>query len=76
MHLHPHLAEELTWRDGPVLWDADPDVCCAAFQLGACEHTEAVTDDDIAAALPLADQLDDVIDAPELAPTVATDEPF
>lgn len=25
---------------GPVLWDADPDVCCAAFQLGACSHTE------------------------------------
>lgn len=26
--------------DGP-LWDADPTVCCAAFQLGACAHTEA-----------------------------------
>ena len=35
----------------PELWDADPDVCCAAYQLGACEHTEAWTEDDIAAAL-------------------------
>lgn len=26
---------------GPRLWDADPGVCCAAFQLGACCHTEA-----------------------------------
>jgi hypothetical protein len=25
---------------GPRLWDADPTVCCAAFQLGACAHTE------------------------------------
>jgi hypothetical protein len=24
-----------------ALWDADPDVCCAAFQLGACAHTES-----------------------------------
>jgi hypothetical protein len=23
-----------------TLWDADPTVCCAAFQLGACVHTE------------------------------------
>lgn len=22
------------------LWDATPGVCCPAFQLGACEHTE------------------------------------
>ena len=26
---------------GPRLWDADPGVCCAAFQLGACSHTES-----------------------------------
>lgn len=26
---------------GPRLWDADPGVCCAAYQLGACDHTEA-----------------------------------
>lgn len=26
---------------GPKLWDATPGVCCAAFQLGACEHTES-----------------------------------
>jgi hypothetical protein len=25
---------------GPRLWDADPTVCCAAHQLGACRHTE------------------------------------
>ena len=31
---------------GPRLWDADPDVCCAAFQLGACIHTEAPSDYD------------------------------
>lgn len=40
------LLLELELRDeadgpGPRLWDADPDVCCAAFQLGACCHTEA-----------------------------------
>ncbi len=39
--LHPHEIEEMEYRDGPKLWDADPDVCCAAYQLGACEHTEA-----------------------------------
>lgn len=36
------------WEDegaGPLLWDADPDVCCAAFQLGACQHTEGYCDD-------------------------------
>lgn len=32
--------EEIEYGFGPVLWDADPDVCCAAFQLGACVHTE------------------------------------
>jgi len=25
----------------PVLWDATPGACCAAYQLGACSHTEA-----------------------------------
>jgi hypothetical protein len=29
---------------GPSLWDADPGVCCAAFQLGACAHTEAAAE--------------------------------
>lgn len=28
------------------LWDADPDVCCAAFQLGACAHTEGFEQED------------------------------
>jgi hypothetical protein len=36
-----HELEEMEFGRGPRLWDADPDVCCAAFQLGACEHTEA-----------------------------------
>ena len=56
---------------GPRLWDADPDVCCAAFQLGACEHTEAFDggyDDDLdLAAAP--------VPAPIAAPVV-DDEPF
>ena len=39
--IHPYEIEEREYRDGPRLWDADPDVCCAAFQLGACAHTEA-----------------------------------
>jgi hypothetical protein len=30
---------------GPRLWDATPGVCCAAFQLGACPHTEGPDDD-------------------------------
>lgn len=28
------------------IWDADPDVCCAYFQLGACVHTEGYRDDE------------------------------
>lgn len=40
-YLHPHEAEEREFAMGPRLWDADPEVCCAAFQLGACSHTEA-----------------------------------
>lgn len=46
MAIHPHEIEEQDFgRDGG-LWDADPDVCCAAFQLGACEHTEGERYDD------------------------------
>jgi hypothetical protein len=41
-----HELEELDFGRGPRLWDADPDVCCAAFQLGACAHTEAFDYDD------------------------------
>lgn len=36
-----HEIEEAEFHFGPRLWDADPDVCCAYFQLGACSHTEA-----------------------------------
>ena len=50
---HPHLIEELEMRDTPRLWDADPDVCCAAFQLGAREHTETLNEDDIAELLAM-----------------------
>lgn len=32
---------------GPAIWDADPDVCCPAFQLGACEHTETFDPSDL-----------------------------
>lgn len=32
--------EEAEFGYGPRLWDATPGVCCAAYQLGACEHTE------------------------------------
>lgn len=35
-----HEIEEAEFGWGSRLWDADPDVCCAAFQLGACPHTE------------------------------------
>lgn len=38
--IHPHEIEERDFGRGPLLWDADPEVCCAAFQLGACVHTE------------------------------------
>lgn len=38
--MNPHEREEAEFGFGPRLWDADPDVCCAAFQLGACKHTE------------------------------------
>lgn len=34
------------------LWDATPGVCCAAFQLGACPHTEAFDYEDEAEGNP------------------------
>lgn len=40
MHYSLHTANEAD-PFGPRLWDASPGVCCAAFQLGACCHTEA-----------------------------------
>ena len=43
---HPHGVEERHFG-GVALWDAAPDVCCAAFQLGACAHTEAWDEDDL-----------------------------
>lgn len=39
--------EERDFGQGPpLLWDATPGVCCAAFQLGACAHTEAFSEED------------------------------
>lgn len=38
MNIH-EIEEAEFGRDGG-LWDADPEVCCRFFQLGACSHTE------------------------------------
>lgn len=38
--MHEDEREELEYGFGPKLWDAGEGVCCAAFQLGACSHTE------------------------------------
>lgn len=46
--MHPHELEEIEYRSGPVLWDATPGVCCAAYQLGCCDHTEAQVFEDYA----------------------------
>lgn len=35
-----HEMEEREFGQGSRLWDAGEGVCCAAFQLGACKHTE------------------------------------
>jgi len=35
-----HEIEEREFGFHGALWDATPGVCCAAFQLGACAHTE------------------------------------
>jgi hypothetical protein len=43
--MNMHEQEERDFGRGPLLWDADPDVCCAAFQLGACIHTEGGFDE-------------------------------
>lgn len=43
--MNQHEQEERDFGRGPILWDADPSVCCAAFQLGACSHTELLADD-------------------------------
>lgn len=43
--MHPHEVEEIEMQSGPRLWDATPGVCCAAFQLGACSHTEDYYDE-------------------------------
>jgi hypothetical protein len=67
---HPHELEEIEYATGPRLWDATPGVCCAAFQLGACEHTESFDpydDDEFEAAQEEQDRIVGV---------VIDDEPF
>lgn len=66
--IHPHEVEEAEFAMGPRLWDASPGVCCAAFQLGACCHTEAY-DADI-------DQMLAVAEPYAEAPAVAVDVCF
>lgn len=43
MDLHEIEEREFEASRSDRLWDANPDVCCAAFQLGACQHTEAAS---------------------------------
>lgn len=73
MNLHPHAIEELDYEAsrGDRLWTADPDVCCAAFQLGACPHTEAFDPefDPALADLP-------PVAAPVATPALDIEEPF
>lgn len=38
--------EEMDFGTSGALWDAGEGVCCAAFQLGACPHTEGEYHDD------------------------------
>jgi hypothetical protein len=66
--------DDLTMDFAPRLWDATPGVCCAAFQLGACAHTEAFDpydyddDADEAAAEAAAIEATDITDgAPRTA---------
>lgn len=67
MATHPYDIED---NFGPRLWDATPGVCCAAFQLGACSHTEGEGYDyeDDEDYMP-------VFGPPE-PPAAADDEPF
>jgi hypothetical protein len=44
--MNQHEREEQEFGMGPKLWDAGEGVCCSAFQLGACAHTEAVEIED------------------------------
>ncbi len=44
--MNEHEREEMDFGRNSEMWDADPDVCCAYYQLGACKHTEAVNMED------------------------------
>lgn len=50
--LHPHEIEEAEFGQGPRPWDATPGVCCAAYQLGACSHTEREPDPVLVGSFP------------------------
>lgn len=69
-----HEIDELEFGFGPRLWDADPDVCCAAFQLGACAHTESAYDDYLDALE--AGDIPAIVEAPAQVATLTDDEPF
>lgn len=69
-----HYGED-DFRDddfGPRLWDATPGVCCAAFQLGACDHTEGYD------AYDYDDEYDEAAaeQATILATVITAEEPF
>lgn len=65
-----HEVDEANFGQGPALWDAGEGVCCPAFQLGACEHTEAHIYDEL-------EELEAVlVPAPTAAPPALDDEPF
>lgn len=79
MMMNLHEIEEREYREfyafGPRLWDANPDVCCAAYQLGACPHTEAFDPYDYDDIADLAEALGR--DEREAAETAGhDDEPF
>lgn len=77
MNFNFHMAEEAEYRDGPRLWDADPTVCCAAAQLGACRHSEdAAFEAQMAEEEALAADADAFLDAYAAPATTSTIEPF
>jgi hypothetical protein len=76
-YVHPHEAEEMEMRFGPRMWDAT--ACCAAFQTGACAHTEASgepDDDDYAPGELAALRAEEAAYQARLAATPVVYEPF
>lgn len=64
---HPHEIEERDFAQGSRLWDGGEGVCCAAFQLGACAHTEGYDQ---------TDDLETTYEVPLVDPDAVDDEPF